>query len=76
MPPSRWTGEQDRKLRVLFQDGLADPRKQDAKYIKQQVFEKHDWLKDQCLLKNFYTLYRRKADEWTVEQAKSGARRK
>jgi len=57
----------------LFDKGLVDPRKQDTKYIKEEVFEKHDWP---TALRNFYPLYRRKADEWTTEHAKSGARRK
>jgi hypothetical protein len=72
---SRWSKELDDKLRELFREGLADPRKQDSKYIK-EVFEKTDWLKNSYKLKNFYPLYRRKADEWTIEQSKSGARRK
>lgn len=70
----RWTKEQDAKLQQLFKEGQADPHQQTPEYIRESVWKKQHWLKDHPV-KNFYPLYRRKADEWIAEQGKSGSRK-
>ena len=70
----RWSKEKDDKLRKLFEEGKADPRTQSSEEIR-KVWSEHYWLKEP-MLKNFYPLYRRKADEWITEQAKSGSHHK
>ena len=70
----RWSKEKDDKLRKLFEEGKAKLRSQSSEEIR-KVWSEHDWLKEH-VLKNFYPLYRHKADEWITEQAKSGSHRK
>ena len=72
----RWTKEKDAQLLGLFQAGTADPTKQDPTYIRTKVWNKHAWINAEHPIKNFYVLYRRKADEWLAEQKKSGSRRR
>ena len=71
----RWGDADTEKLFDHFKNGDADPEEQSHEQIK-QFYSRTPWLQQRTPLKNFYINYRRKADEYMTEKAKSGGRRK
>ena len=80
MSKRRWGKQDDNNLKILFnkhqrkEEGGVDANNQTPQYIKNDVWAKNDWLKDNFAIKSFYVTYRRKANEWLTKQAKSDVR--